>query len=213
MHSTRRAEVVSCLSATDLACPKSTRCAVAVIAVLLAQAEPVLGGDLRIHWPSDAPLSGLPVVSEPNIAQAWARHTKGPPSDVRIAGIAIAVSRSAPGGESAGSQADVFRMGFTPQTGVGRLTLPIDFAVPGDAPILMASDGGDSGTGNRSAHTGTPSYKPFRLPDPLHLWSGSNQTHRNPPIIVPIPAPLILGSVGLIGVVAIRRRIMARVGT
>jgi hypothetical protein len=213
MHSTRRAEVVSCLSATHNTCPRSFRFAFAVTAVLLAQVERARGGDLRIQWPSDVPVSGQHVGSEPSIVEAWARHTKGPSGDACVTGIAIAVSRSALGGESARLQANLLSMVVTPQSGIGRLTLPIDLAVPEDSPILMASDGGGSGAGDRSAHSGTPSYKPFRLPDPLHVWGGSNQSHRNPPIIVPIPTPLILGGIGLIGVVAIRRRMMSRAGT
>lgn len=212
MHSLQRADVVSC--PTHGGRPMSVFWTVAGILLALPLAAPALGADMAITWNPNASSPGGWGSIDRNLQQTWTWGVSRGSEHLRIDGVALAISRPSlvvgsgflPHGKL---RMDVQSRTFTPDSALWRLPPATpDLSEP---PIVMASGGG-SGSGYLTSNPGTLSIEPFQLPDALDVWELIDNSEGDPPIVVPIPATAILSGIGLIGVVAIRRRIMARVG-
>lgn len=85
-------------------------------------------------------------------------------------------------------------------------SLPADVDTP---PIVLASGGGNSGSGFLITNPGGLDISPVQIPDAIDSWEFS-ENGGEPPVVVPIPTPAVMGAVGLIGAWVIRRRVLTR---
>lgn len=83
-----------------------------------------------------------------------------------------------------------------------------------DPPLVMASGGGGK-DGGEGIVTGTPilpDSNPFEIPSTLEHWDVDGEGDGEPPIVVPVPTPVVLGGFGLLGAWLARRSLAPRVG-
>jgi hypothetical protein len=81
---------------------------------------------------------------------------------------------------------------------------------PGAPPVLMGSSGGGSGSSYLVSNPAGPNVNPFDFPDSIDDYTYINNSEKDPPVVVPIPTPALLGGAGLLVMAIVRRRILKR---